>query len=428
MGDDPFPLNQLQGGVTMDSRLYWIWLQQALPAGSRAVEDLLDAFGHARVVYEATPEQLKSVGMTDALCRSLSDKSLDKAHRILNRVLEMGDWVLTPEDALFPLSLRHMTGCPAALYARGAMPDLDRTPAVAVVGTRHASRTGWREAYALSAGLAAGGMVVVSGGAVGIDAAAHSGAVSAGGTTIVVMACPLNEKYPRENESLRRQVVANGGLLLSEFPPDEPYRCEFPIRNRLMVGLSQAVCLAETPTRSGARITARLAREENREVFALPGALAGHMYDGAHKEIQSGATLVIRATDILREYAPLFPGMLDLEAAEQMQKQAERGGAPHSQEKEKVKEQEKPRRKRNRRESKKQTAVTETAPVASVACPPSASAAAQQVYAALTDRFVPVDELAAAAHMPVAALLAALTELEMYGCAENGAGQQYKRS
>ena len=408
----------------MDSRLYWIWLQQALPAGSRAVEDLLDAFGHARVVYEATEEQLKQIGMTDELCRRLSDKSLDTAHRILNRVLELGDWVLTPEDALFPLSLRHMTGCPAALYARGAMPDLDLSPAVAVVGTRHASRDGWREAYALSAGLAAGGMVVVSGGAVGIDAAAHSGALAGGGRTIVVMACPLNENYPMDNESLRRQVVASGGLLLSEFPPNEPYKCEFPIRNRLMVGLSQAVCLAETPTRSGARITARLAREQNREVFALPGALAGHLYDGAHKEIQSGATLVIRATDILREYAPLYPGMLDLEAAEQMQKQMEHGPSPQP------KEKEKPRRKRSRPrgESKPQPTVTKTALSVSAVCPDTASAAAQQVYAVLNDRFVPVDELAAATALPVAAVLAALTELEMYGCAENGAGQQYKRS
>lgn len=408
----------------MDSRLYWIWLQQALPAGSRAVEDLLDAFGHARVVYEATEIQLREKGMTDELCRRLSDKSLDTAHRILNRVLELGDWILTPEDALFPLSLRHMTGCPAALYARGVMPDLDRVPAVAVVGTRHASRDGCRDAYALSAGLAAGGMVVVSGGAVGIDAAAHSGALSAGGRTIVVMACPLNENYPVDNESLRRQVVDNGGLLLSEFPPDEPYKCEFPIRNRLMVGLSQAVCLAETPSRSGARITARLAREQNRDVFALPGALAGHLYDGAHKEIQSGATLVIRATDILREYAPLYPGMLDLDAAEQMQKQAERGTPPPA------KEKEKPRRKRPRvrKEPKTDPKVDEKPSVTSTACPDSASAAAQQIYAVLNEAFQPVDELALAAQLPVATVLAALTELEMYGCAENGAGQQYKRS
>lgn len=410
----------------MDSRLYWIWLQQCLPAGSRAVEELLDVFGHARYLYEAQPQQLREAGMSTELVERLSDKSLDKAHSILDRVLEQGDWVLTPEDALFPLSLRHMTGCPAALYARGAMPDLDRTPAVAVVGTRHASRNGWQDAYALSAGLAAGGMVVVSGGAVGIDAAAHSGAVAAHGRTIVVMACPLQENYPADNAALREQVVASGGLLLSEFPPGEPYKCDFPIRNRLMVGLSQAVCLAETPTRSGARITARLAREQNREVFALPGALAGHLYDGAHKEIQSGATLVIRATDVLREYAPLFPGMLDLEAAEQMQKQMERSGAlTPTRKKEKPQSEPKPKRSRARQATQPSQAVD--TPSAATPCPATASDTAQRVYAVLTDRFTPVDELAVAADLPIAALLAALTELEMYGCAENGAGQQYKR-
>lgn len=407
----------------MDSRLYWIWLQQALPAGSTAVGDLLDAFGHARTIYEATPDRLKEAGLSKELCKRLSDKSLDTAHRILDRVLELGDWVLTPEDALYPLCLRHMSGCPAALYARGVMPDLDSTPAVAVVGTRRASRNGWQEAHALAAGLAAGGMVVVSGGAVGIDAAAHSGALQAGGVTVVVMACPLNENYPAENSDLRRQVVESGGLLLSEFPPDQPYKCDFHIRNRLLVGLSQGVCLAETPTRSGARITARLAREQGREVFALPGALSGRLHDGAHKEIQSGATLVIRATDILREYAPLFPGVLDLETAETVQKQTE--GMTVSPP-EKKKKSERPRKKRG---EKKRRVTPEPVTVSeSVDCPATASDSARRVYDVLTDRFVPVDELAIAAEMPIPTLLAALTELEMYGCAENGAGQQYKRS
>lgn len=405
----------------MDSRLYWIWLQQALPYGSKAVGDLLDAFGHARTIYEATPEAMQQAGMTDELCRCLSDKSLDTARRILDRVLELGDWVLTPEDALYPLCLRHMTGCPAALYARGTMPDLDTTPAVAVVGTRRASRNGWQEAYGLSAGLAAGGMVVVSGGAVGIDGAAHSGALAAGGVTILVMACPLNENYPAENADLRRQVVEQGGLLLSEFPPDEPYQCVFPVRNRLMVGLSQAVCLAETPSRSGARITARLAREQDREVFALPGTLTGHLHDGAHKEIQGGATLVIRATDILREYAPLYPGMLDLEQAEAMQKQAEGHKCAAAEPTEKK------RKSRRKKEKKQIVPPASQAKPEGCPCPETASPAARQVYAVLSDGFVPVDELAAAAGMAIPALLAALTELEMYGCAQNGAGQQYKR-
>ncbi len=415
----------------MDSRLYWIWLQQVLPAGSRAVGELLDAFGHARTVYEATSNDYMKAGLSDDLRRRLTDKSLEKAHRILNRVLELGDWVLTPEDALYPLCLRHATAPPAVLYARGVMPDLDRIPAVTVVGTRHATREGLAEARALAAGLAAGGAVVVSGGAVGIDGAVHGGAMEGGGITIVVMACPLNENYPIENAALRRQVVDSGGLLLSEFPPDEPYKCDFHIRNRIMAGLSQAVCLAQTPSRSGARITARLARENNREVFALPGTLSGRRYDGAHKEIQGGATLVIRATDILREYAPMYPAMLDLDAAEAAQQAAE--GRPLTDaetpkaEKKKREKAQKPKRV-SREHKETEISFVDTAVTPMVACPDGASETAKRVYAVLTAEPQPVDTLAIAADMPIPMLLAALTELEMFGCAVNSAGQQYKRS
>lgn len=415
----------------MDSRLYWIWLQQALLAGSRAVGELLDAFGHARTLYEATPDDYAKAGVSDDLCRRLADKSLEKAHRILNRVLELGDWVLTPEDALYPLCLRHSVAPPAVLYARGTMPDLDRIPAVTVVGTRHATREGVAEAKALAAGLSAGGAVVISGGAVGIDGAVHSGALEGGGITIVVMACPLNENYPAENAELRRQVVASGGLLLSEFPPDEPYKCDFHIRNRIMAGLSQAVCLAQTPSRSGARITARLARENNREVFALPGMLSGRRYDGAHKEIQGGATLVIRATDILREYAPMYPAMLDLDAAETAQQAAEGrpltiADAPKAEKKKREKAKNPKRVSREHKEAEIPFVDTVVTPM--VACPDGASETAKRVYAVLTADPQPVDTLATAADMPIPMLLAALTELEMFGCAVNSAGQQYKRS
>ena len=417
----------------MDSRLYWIWLQQVLPAGSRAVSDLLDYFGHARTVYHASLDDYKKAELSDELCQRLADKSLDKAHRILDRVLELGDWVLTPEDVLYPLCLRHCAAPPAALYARGIMPDLDVVPAVAVVGTRHATREGLAEAHALAAGLAAGGMAVVSGGAVGIDAAVHSGALDGGGITIVVMACPLDEDYPLENADLRRRVVASGGVLLSEFPPGEEYKCDFHIRNRIMAGLSQAVCLAQTPGRSGARITARLGREYNREVFALPGTLSGHRYDGAHKEIQGGATLVIRATDILREYAPMYPGVLDLEAAENAQREAEGRPLPVAEDtptatkpkREKTKKLKRP----SRRKKEETQAVANTAPTAEpTACPDCAGEAAKRVYAVLTAQPQPVDLLAEKAGMPIPVLLASLTELEMFGCATNSAGQQYMRT
>ena len=409
----------------MDSRLYWIWLQQAMPLGSPVLGEVLETFGDAAGVFAADDAALAAAGVRGDLRRRLADKALDTPHRILDRVLQSGDWVLTPEDALYPLCLRHTAGFPAVLYGRGILPDLDSTPAITVVGTRRASEQGRREAQALAAGLAAGGMVVVSGGAVGIDAAVHAGALLAGGRTVAVLACPLTENYPVPNAPLRQQIVESGGLLLSEYPPEEPYRCDFHVRNRLLVGLSQGVCLAETPARSGARITARLAREQGRDVYAMPGALTGHHYDGAHKEIQGGAALVIRSTDILRDYAPLFPGMLDLEAAEAAQKAAEQLAAP-AVEKAPPKKREKPSRRR--KETKTiATPPSEEPPVSTTECPATASPAAKQVFAVLTGHPTPVDDLAAAAAMPVPALLAALTELEMLGCVANSAGGQYRR-
>lgn len=414
----------------MDSRVYWIWLQQALPLGYTAMGDLLDTFGHAREIYRADKAALRAAGVSAVHAQALSEKSLDKARRILNRVLDRGDWVLTPEDALYPLSLRQGVGCPAALYARGTLPDLDRVPGIAVVGTRRASQAGVQEAHSLAAGLAAGGMVVISGGAVGIDAAAHTGALDAKGRTIAVMACPLTENYPAENEALRRRVVAEGGLLLSEFAPDEPYTCDFAVRNRLLVGLSQAVCLAETPARSGARITARLAREQGREVFALPGSLAGHHYDGAHKEIQHGATLVIRAGDILREFAPQFPGVLDLDAGETMQKRLEKQSPTAAAPAKSLLRKERKKRQAKHADpaaSQATSSAQPAAPPATAVCPDYVTPPARRVFDALTADLQPVDALAQTLDMPVPALLAALTELEMVGCAENRAGGQYKR-
>ncbi len=398
----------------MDSRVYWIWLAQALGPGNRAMERLLNTFGVASAIYRADVVALQKVGIPQAAIRRMKDKSLDTAHRILDRTLEMGDWVLTPEDALYPTCLRRLEDCPAVLYCRGTMPPLDTRPAVAVVGTRHASEAGRRDAYALAAGLAAAGMVVVSGGATGIDAAAHNGAVEAGGATILAMACPLNVDYPAENHALRRRIVETGGLLVSEYPADEPFKCIFQVRNRVMVGLSQGVCLAETPVRSGARISARLARENGRDVFALPGALAGHYNDGAHKEIRGGATLVTRAADIVEEYAPLFPGALDVEAANVMQKRAEAHSLPRPELK-------------PQKPKKPASTPAPTVERQPAVLPDTVSDNAKVVYTALTDTPQPVDLLADKTGLPVPLLLVALTELELVGCAQNRAGQQYSK-
>ncbi len=413
----------------MDSRLYWIWLAQALGAGNAVAGPLLERFSDAAAVYAATSEALRQAGVSPRLLRRFDDHSLDEAREILNRLLSAGGWLLTPEDALYPLGFHGMADRPVALYCRGALPALDKYPSIALVGTRRATPNGCREAYALSAGLAAGGMAVISGGAVGIDAAAHAGALDAGGKTVAILGCPPDEEYPLENRMLRQRILAEGGALVSEYPPGLPYKCVFPVRNRLLVGFSLGVCLGETPIRSGARITARLARENGRDVYALPGSVSGHHNDGAHSEIRSGAQLVTKAGDILEEYTLLYPGMLQPEAANEAQRQAEKSAPIENTEQPKKTRQKRQKQPRKKREASTAEPLNKTTiePVKPVALPEEASTAAKQVYGALTDTPQPVDLLAEATGLTVPALLAALTELEMFGCAANSAGQQYRR-
>ena len=397
----------------MDSRIYWIWLAQALGAGESAMGDLLDTFGSAAVIYTTTDTALREAGIPHRVVRRLKDKSLAQARAILNRVTQAGDWVLTPEDALYPVGLHRLADRPAALYCRGTMPDMDARLTLAVVGTRKASEDGWRAAYSLSSGLAAGGAIVVSGGATGVDAAAHAGAIESGGITVAVMGCPLDRNYPIENSGLRRRILEDGGLLMSEYPHGVDCKCIYQIRNRLITGMSHGICLGETPIPSGALISARLGREQGKEIFAMPSSLPGHRNDGAHREIRNGATLITCAADVLEEYEMLFPALLDIDAAREAQAMLDKQPAqkPVAQKK----------------HSAKTTASVESPKQSSAptGCPDTASAAAKQVYACLTDRPLAVDDLAQTVGMPIPALLGALTELEMFGCAANTAGQQY---
>ena len=398
----------------MDSRIYWIWLAQALGQGEQAMGDLLDTFGSAAVIYTATDKALREAGIPPRIVRKLKNKSLTESRAILNRVVEAGDWVLTPEDALYPVNLHRLADRPAALYCRGTMPDMDTHLTLALVGTREPSEEGWRETYSLSSGLTAGGAIIVSGGAKGIDTAAHAGALESGGVTVAVMSCPVNGRYPVENRALRERIVAEGGLLISEFPHGSKEKCVYQIRNRLIAGMSHGVCLGETPIPSGGLITARLGREQGKEIFAQPGTLEGHRNDGAHREIRNGATLITCAADVLEEYETLFPGLLDLDAARQTQKLLDSHPA------------QKPAADKVARATAPKTVeplrVTVTLPAD---CPDTASAAAKQVYACLNEKPRPVDELAVESGLPIPALLGALTELEMFGCAANAAGQQY---
>ena len=214
-------------------------------------------------------------------------------------LLEKGTRILTGTDAEYPALLREIPRPPARLWVRGL--PLPTGPAVAVVGARRASRAGLAAAGHLAAGLARAGVAVVSGFARGVDAAAHRGALEAGGTTVAVFGCGLDVCYPPEHAGLMSEIVA-GGAILSEFDPGErPLPYYFPIRNRVIAGLSRLVLVVEAAEKSGSLITARYAADFGRDVAAVPGPIRTEGCAGTNALLKDGAILVRDVEDVLSE-------------------------------------------------------------------------------------------------------------------------------
>jgi DNA processing protein len=211
---------------------------------------------------------------------------------------------LTPDSPEYPRLLKEIPDPPGVLFCRGSLLPQDAL-AIAIVGTRHATQYGRKHAELLAAGLARAGFTIVSGLARGIDAAAHRGALSAGGRTIAFLGSGVLNVYPPEHKELARDVIEHGALL-SELPAHRaPLKGAFPQRNRLITGMSLGLIVIEAATASGALISARHAMEQNREVFAMPGRIDSRVSHGCHRLIRDGAKLVESVDDVLEELGPL---------------------------------------------------------------------------------------------------------------------------
>lgn len=399
----------------MDTRVYWLWLQEALGVGAPQSDSILKMFPTAQAVYEA--KQLPdSMELSDRQRAALQNHDLSAAKERLRRVLSMGAWLLTPDDVDFPALLRGIYAPPTVLYGKGTCFRVDRLPAVAVVGTRRATPNGTLVTRRLAAGLAAGGAVVVSGGAPGLDCEALTAAMDAGGACISFQACGLDVDYPLATQAVRDRLIREGGMLLSEFPPGVTVRRHhFSIRNRLISGISLGVCVPQAPQKSGALITARFAREQGHDVFAAPGAVGDPLCEGTNELLKDGARLVTCACDILMDYFDRFPLAIDIAAAAEAERQ--------------VTDADKKRRS-NRQEppsaSAKQTAKTPKEPPPTVVpCPEEANEDAKRIYAALSNEPLSAVELAGMTGLPLVQTLCALTALELCGAAVCTAGQRY---
>lgn len=289
---------------------YWIWLSALPGLTNRSKLQLLEHFSSPEEIYYADAEAAVTAGLSREQAQRIDDKSLRRTDEILEICGRKELFVLTMDDAAYPVRLRNIFDPPVLLYGRGAMPLFDEEVAVSVVGTRKATPYGIHAAEDLSYQMAREGALVVSGLAKGIDAAAHRGALRAGGFTAAVLGCGVDVVYPESNRRLYEDIAATG-VLLSEFAPGSgPEGWRFPVRNRIISGLSVATLVVEAPERSGALITANLALEQGRDVFAVPGPIDAAESVGCHQLIRSGAGLAGCAWDILGDYESRYPHKL----------------------------------------------------------------------------------------------------------------------
>jgi DNA processing protein len=275
--------------------------------GPRLRQLLLEKFGSPAGIFAASPAELTSIpGIGPSLSRTIAALAADPAADEVLAVCRRRDVaILLAGSAGYPPLLSRIDDPPGVLFVRGSIEPTDSL-AVAIVGARHATSYGRKIAWQLAGSLARAGYTVVSGLARGIDAAAHRGAIDAGGRTIAVLGGGVLEVYPPEHADLADEIVSHGAVIGEAHPLLPPFPGCFPQRNRIVSGLSLGVVVVEASERSGALITARLAGEQGREVFAVPGPVDSRMSRGCHHLIRDGARLVQGIDDILEELGPLF--------------------------------------------------------------------------------------------------------------------------
>lgn len=281
----------------------WTTLSWVEGIGPRLASVLIERFGSPAAALAAPESELVKCGLSDGVIRALkSGAARQLALDELGKLREFSAWAIGLGDQAYPPLLREIYDPPVVLYARGDLPGALSKPYIAIVGSRHCSTYGKNAAHRLAYDLAAHGVTIVSGLARGVDTAAHEGAVSAGGPTTAVLGTGIDRIYPKENRKLVDRILSTGGALLTEFKLGTPPTSQnFPYRNRIISGLSHGVLVVEGAERSGSLITARMAYEQGREVFAVPGNITSSKSFGPNYLIKDGAKLVQTWRDVVEE-------------------------------------------------------------------------------------------------------------------------------
>lgn len=396
---------------------YFLWLTRRRSVSARDVGSLLAHFGTPEAVYFAQEEEYDLLGLAQGKKESLLDKELDGAERILEACERLGIQIMTIQDADYPERLAQIDDPPAVLYWKGKPLNLEERLSLSVVGTRQCTPYGEMMAGNLGMELARADAVLVSGMAEGIDCAGIRGALQGGGAVVSVLGGGLDVIYPKQHRWLYEDVTASG-TLVSEYPPGTEHAGRhFPVRNRIISGLSMGAVVVEAGEPSGALITARLALEQNREVFAFPGAANAPASLGCNRLIQRGeAKLVLSAQDILNEFVPLFPN-LKIEPsplAEQVARErlsVLRETAPRKQSAEKT--------------PKEVDKVPKREYISLTDAPEAFTEDERDILMAIEKKGLTVDDISEGAQIPVRRVSSALTMLQLRGYVEEQAGKRF---
>ena len=395
---------------------YWLWMQRALGEGAH-IKRILDDFGSAKGLYNSNIlEWRMSPALTAKQINRLEQTDINSVDEIIYTCENNGWSIIDYDDSRYPIRLKEICNPPCVLYVDGDLPDIDSLAVIGIVGTRKASEYSVKVSHIMSRGITECGALVVSGGALGVDTAAHKGALMAGGKTIAVLGCGLGAGYLNENKSLR-QVIKNNGALVTEYPPfTKASRTTFPMRNRIISGLSVGVLVVEAGVKSGSLITANFALEQGRDVFAVPASVLSVDYAGTNKLIDDGAMVATKPQQIVSVYAEKFRtiDMSRVRSIEELMTDESDKSANISPADDKLSFErlEENRSKRLENESK---ALKLTGDL-------------KAVYECLDDCFVHIDTIIDKTGLSSQRVMASVTQLEIMGLVKSTSGKRYKLS
>lgn len=297
----------------MDHILPWLILKNIPGIGNHLFKRLLDQWKSPEIILQQPIAELASIqGVSENLAHAIAKKlPTINAKKEIERARQIGITILSMNDENYPPLLRQLPDPPPVLYVYGQLIPSDTC--VAIVGSRNSTPYGETITRTLAKDLANNQITIVSGMARGIDTSAHKGALDANGRTVAVMGCGLETVYPAENKALFHSIAKNNGAVISEFSMGaRPEAYHFPSRNRIISGMSMGTIVVEAGNKSGSLITARLALEQNRQVFAVPGQVHSQMTEGTHRLIKQGAKLIENAQDVLEDLGPFLNAHLQV--------------------------------------------------------------------------------------------------------------------